>query len=754
MTSGMSLVRRRAPAIIAVVLVMLGLIAVVVRLDGPSDGTVLRLGRSTWLPNGVVIDVLAPSGTSPLQPGDVVTGIGGVRLADGLGGLDPPRLGETVGYDIAGAGAPAAVLISRPDTNALLRDGWGDLVFVVALAALAAALYLRRPDEPATTPLLIAAAGLLGSTLAVVAALPALALATGGPVLWLFHLNTIAAYSIAWGAVVAVSIRFTVDHPWLRGRRWVLIAAYVTPVTSMALWAAATSLVVANPLRWLGLLHAGQTFVTLASLAAGTAASWVGYRRTADPVSRNRLRWIAGGGAVTVVVAVLGWHLPELITGRQALPSGALGLSGIPFVIGIAIALQRHRLFEIERLANRSLVYASVVAVLVAGYAATVAVLASGLRISGTVAAAIAAAAAALALAPLRNMAQRLVNRMMYGDRDDPAGVLARLGARLEAVVLPGDVLPAVVETVSQSLRVPYVAVDLADGAGGFRPAAEHGHVVGPEHSEPLTHHGTTVGRLRVSDRGRDDPLDPGDLALIRSLASSIGAAVQAARLHQDLVRSRAEVVTLREDERRRLRRDLHDGLGPSLAAIGLKAGMAARALPPDSAARGMLNEIGSEVKSGLGDIRRLVEELRPPALDELGLVGAVRLRAASLAGELAIEVDGPNDRDGLPAAVETAAFRIAVEAMTNAVRHSGGQQCLVAIVNAEREVIVTVQDDGSGLDPVPSMGVGLRSMSERAAELGGSCSVRSAPEGGTLVEARLPLDLKENGRNASADPR
>ena len=223
----------------------------------------------------------------------------------------------------------------------------------------------------------------------------------------------------------------------------------------------------------------------------------------------------------------------------------------------------------------------------------------------------------------------------MYGDRDDPAGVLARLGDRMQAVMLPDDVLPAVVETVAQSLRLPYVAIDLADATGEFRLAAEHGAPVGAVHAETLTHHGAAVGRLRVSERGRDDPLEPADLELVRSLAREVGPAVQAVRLHQDLLRSRAEVVALREDERRRLRRDLHDGLGPALAAIGLKAGLAARQVPPESAARGLLGEIDSEVKASLGDIRRLVEALRPPALDELGLVGAVRSRAAALAGDV-----------------------------------------------------------------------------------------------------------------------
>src|SRR5205823_3586204 len=174
--------------------------------------------------------------------------------------------------------------------------------------------------------------------------------------------------------------------------------------------------------------------------------------------------------------------------------------------------------------------------------------------------------------------------RLMYGERDDPAGVLAGLGGRLEAVMLPDDVSPAVVETVARSLRVPYAAVELADGTGGFRATATHGAPVGQVHTEPLRHYGELVGRLRVSDRGPD---------------------------------------------------------------------------------RDLLGEISDEVRTSLADVRRVVDALRPPALDELGLIAAVRSRAAALTGELSVEVSGPVDRPVLPAAVETAAYRIAVEAMT-----------------------------------------------------------------------------------------
>ncbi len=731
---------RRAPAALAIGLVLLGVLALCVRLDAPADGTVI----TSWQADGVIVSVPTPD--TGLATGDLVTKIGGHRLADGPGALPAPPLGAELTYSVLrDGGTTAAVRIERPELYALLRDSWGNVIFIVSLAVLAGAIYLRRPDEPATTPLLVTSAAFLGSTLSFIPGVPAVAMATGGPLLWLYNINIVGVYAVAWGALLAFALRLGEDEQRRSSSPSVLKVAYFGPPVLMGIWLAVAGLIAPNLLSWFDLVYTGLTVLVVATLVGLVVLGALAYLRSSDPLTRSRLRWIAGGAVASAILGLAFWFLPELIIGYQLLPSGASGLSGLPFVLGIAVALRRHRLFDIERLANRSMVYGTVIAVLIAGYAALVAVLVSGLQLSGTVAAALAAVAAALALMPLRSLAQRTVNRLMYGERDDPAGVLARLGTRMQAVPLPDDVLPAVVETVAHSLRLPYVAIDLADEAGAYRLAAEHGTSVGREHAEMLTHHGVAVGRLRVSERGRDDPLEPADLELLRSLAGEVGPAVQAVRLHQDLLRSRAEVVALREDERRRLRRDLHDGLGPALAAIGLKAGLAARQVPPESAARGLLGEIDTEVKAGLGDIRRLVEALRPPALDELGLVGAVRARAASLAGDMIIEVSGPETTAPLPAAVETAAYRIAVEAMTNAVRHSGATECRIAIMVSTEAVETSVRDDGRGLDADRSPGVGLHSMQERAAEVGGTLSVRS-DRSGTSVSARLPLALGRSG--------
>ena len=220
-------------------------------------------------------------------------------------------------------------------------------------------------------------------------------------------------------------------------------------------------------------------------------------------------------------------------------------------------------------------------------------------------------------------------------------------------------------------------------------------------------------------------------------------------QLTSDLQRSRERLVTAREEERRRLRRDLHDGLGSRLAALNLQAG-ALRGLirrDPDAADEAV-TELRDEIRASITDIRRLVYGLRPPALDELGLVAAIRQRAAVCAlgessgqsNDLHVEVHAPEHLPALPAAVEAAAYRIVEEALTNVVRHSRARTCVVRLTIEQRALITEIADDGVGMRPDNAAGVGLLSMRERAAELGGTCVVECTPGGGTRMLARLPL--------------
>jgi signal transduction histidine kinase len=254
------------------------------------------------------------------------------------------------------------------------------------------------------------------------------------------------------------------------------------------------------------------------------------------------------------------------------------------------------------------------------------------------------------------------------------------------------------------------------------------------------------VGRLVLGVRSGEKAFHDDELALLADLGRQAGTAVGAIRLRDDLVRSRERLVLAREEERRRLRHDLHDGLGPTLAAIGLRAEASAATLDADpAAARVLLEELAAEVGVALADVRRLVDGLRPPAIDEVGLVAAIDQQARRLEGgtgdaTVRISVAGaPSPLPELPAAVEVAAYRIAVEAVTNAVRHADARTCRVRIA-AGRMLEIEVADDGRG-DPAGFVpGTGLESMSARAEELGGELRVEPQAGGGTRVLARLPL--------------
>jgi signal transduction histidine kinase len=245
------------------------------------------------------------------------------------------------------------------------------------------------------------------------------------------------------------------------------------------------------------------------------------------------------------------------------------------------------------------------------------------------------------------------------------------------------------------------------------------------------------VGALVLAPRSA---LRDADGPLLDDLARQAAAAVHAARLTDELQRSRQRLVAGREEERRRLRRDLHDGLGPQLAAQTLKAGSARAlyALRPEEA-DALLADLEADAAHALADLRRVVEDLRPPALDELGLVGALRAAVARFgAGPPSIDVVA-TELPALPAAVEVAAFRITEEAVTNAVRHSGAQHCTVRLFPGDGVLTVEVCDDGVGIVPGQTEGVGLGSMRERAAELGGRCEVAGteAP-GGQMGGGRM----------------
>jgi signal transduction histidine kinase len=288
---------------------------------------------------------------------------------------------------------------------------------------------------------------------------------------------------------------------------------------------------------------------------------------------------------------------------------------------------------------------------------------------------------------------------------------------------------------------LPYAAITLKQD-GLFTIVAEFGREVGELVRLPLAYQGETVGQLVLSLRAPGEAFSPADRRLLDDLARQAGVAVHEIGLTIALQRSRERLVTAREEERRRLRRDLHDGLGSQLAALHLRAGTLRMALPPGQpAAEAGLLELQTEIHTAIGDLRRLVYALRPPALDELGLAGSLHsLAAQSSAGNgLRVRVDAAEQLPPLPAAVEAAAYRIAQEALANMVRHAHARTGVVTLTVAA-ELCLEIHDDGIGLPAVRQAGVGLRSMYERAEELGGTCTIEAVAGGGTRVAFHLPL--------------
>ena len=410
----------------------------------------------------------------------------------------------------------------------------------------------------------------------------------------------------------------------------------------------------------------------------------------------------------------------------------------VAILAAIAIGILRYRLFDIELAINRTLVYGTLTICIVVAYVALVGALNALIGQRG-VAGVLAAGLVAAGVQPLRLRLQRRADRWVYGDRSDPYAALTRLSERLQDTLAPGRVVQTVVDSVAEALRLRHVAIEFDRDGSGEVVAAHGADGSGELRRVPLTYNGETLGSLVVEvPPGRQ--LSAADERLLEDLAQHAGPAVHAVRLNADLQRSREHLVTAREEERRRLRRELHDGLGPALAGMAMHLD-AAKAKADDPQINRVLGELRAETQDAITDIRRVVYELRPPALDELGLVGALREQAARLSAadpRLSVAVEAP-ELPPLPAAVEVAAYRIATEALINVSRHARARNCSLTL-SLEDRLVVEVADDGSGIGSQPA-GVGLTSMRERAAELGGRLVSEARPGGGTSISAHLPIE-------------
>ncbi len=579
----------------------------------------------------------------------------------------------------------------------------------------------------------------------------------------------VAAAVAGVGVVLVLRLRNTGSEP--QGRNWWIVSQTVLGLAYLPLGA----VLAARGRRRLGLAFAG---VGACELLCAIAAEWNALDaspRTVPVVEHTRLLQIAGLLTLAVIVPfLLPWPRPRegdaltrwLATGvlvawagiAMALvkpvgnvPGGHVAgplllVATVPLVaVGAFVADIRGDHDALGAISHRFLVWVILASAIVLLYTALVAGFGLALGADGPAWLLIGVTGAlAVAAEPARARVRHLVDDLVYGQRDDPLAVVRRLVN--QQVASETDVnetmLASLTATVADALRLDHVALELSSS----RPAAELIAQVGA----PTDHDERFV--LRIGDQLLGDlvvgcrraPLGRHDRDALRDVVPHVALAVGLVRLTAELRRSRNNVVTAREEERRRLRRDLHDGVGPALTGISMGLHTLLRRLPPaglDPSDTALLGRLADEVDTSAGEVKRIVRDLRPTALDDQGLAGAITEFARGLDGFVSVTLDLPRPDRTLPAAVETAAYRIALEALNNVVRHAQATTCRVCL-SVGNQVELDVTDNGVGIAARHPAGVGLAAMRERAVELGGATLIEPVRPHGTRVHATLPLGM------------
>lgn len=496
------------------------------------------------------------------------------------------------------------------------------------------------------------------------------------------------------------------------------------------------------------------------------------FRKVSRPTQRQQTKWVVYG----VLIGFAGFVGMSILFDPAFNDGSAVAfvylnailnllLTAIP--ITLMLAILRTRLWNIDPLVNRTLVYAALSVCVILLYSIIVLYLSQVFQTRDNfLVSLLATAMVAVVFAPLKEWLQRQINRLMNGRHDDPYSVLLELGNQLIRPLAPEAMLDAVVRTVKDALRLPYTGISIGVG-GQQKMVAAAGEPVNEVHSFPVIHRGEEIGTLYVSSRSPGEAFTPEDGKFLDVLLRQAGPIVENVNmtlgmklLAKDLQESREKLVLAREEERRQIRNNLHDDLAPRLAALALNAATAQKYVEKDpEAAVDMLTDLRQVIRSTVSEIRTLVHDLRPPTLDELGLTGAIeeRIRELSKPAELLaaeqgneplrIRLHAPLPLPELPAAVEVAAFRIVVESVVNVIKHAGATSCMVRLdLPSAYKLTVEITDDGNadGIWTAASVsgkgGIGQQSIRERAAELGGYCTIERLEHGGTRVFAVFPL--------------
>ena len=688
---------------------------------------------------------------SALQPDDWLTNVNSFTLNNGLATVpdelaDAWQAGNTVQYTVQRGAQTLTMEIPLANWRigqffqaTIIHDmaaifSWVGLLVFSGISFLA---FWQRAGNPAAMALFVLAGLFLGLSVTL-DVLPFTVADMMNPwVSWSEGIIVLSAFSILLPpALIRLGLVFPHPKPILAQHPWIAIIPYLIGAVVLVLFS--------RQVYVAGWIWTGAAVIVTIILLLHNAFTM------RDAVSRGQMQWALWGTIIGLGLFSLSYieaFFVESSAIQLRLILQAVSSVGIAVVgIAIAVAILRYHLFDLDLIVNRALVYGGLtlgvvsIYILVVGYLGFLFQTEADLTIS-----LVATGMVAVLFAPLRNLLQRGVNRLMYGQRDEPYAVLTQLGRRLETTLDPSSALSLTVETVANALKLPYSAIALQQ-EDRLQIVATYGTEQNEVNRFPLVYAAQTIGELIAAPRSPHETFNPADLRLLHDLARQIGITAHAVLLSATLEQARLRLVTERGEARRQLGSDLHDGVGHQLVGLtrqveSVLKKSADNPIPAD----GLLINIDQQLIALTKHVRSLAHQLFPPELQLMGLVGALRERAQTDA-RLNCQIDAPERLPSIPAEFEAAAYYIAMEALTNIDKHAQAQECHIRLRLSSNPSMLQssvlemdIRDDGSGLPPGMVNGLGLLSMQARAVEVGGTCSVEPDPGGGTAVIVRIP---------------